>query len=490
MVVEEHKEPEPKVEKEKAKKDSKTGKKEAKGKGKKKEPEPEPVVEEPPEPELPTIPEHLWDQYLHHLDETICRKVIHAAEISLRFFVTEMNQNENIYPLFELLLTLSEPVIRFIPTLDMEEDFHFFKMVADLQEDINKIGEVMPRILKNVYMDNYYNDVVDDPDCMEMVSLTLTRLNEGIDACYEYIKKFEPYSYLWLENRHEYLNHFLTYGRALTPDELDILKMDGGPGVKECHPTIKQFKEQIDFYEDLYRKLESLDTEMILSKWLKVDVKPLRQAILNTVCKWGNLFKQHLVERVTNSLEELDNFIVESVQAMQVELAEDDYDGLLKVMSYLQKVKDRQDYTDSMFDPLKEIIELLKNYGVEFSEEIHVQLQELPDKWNNCKKVTLLHKLHSSSIYLMLFSGCFNDQTSCGTTPSEPNERHQETNSALGHSTESVPTRVQKTAHLPLGLPKRLQKTGQMQRGAAQLRERDNQDERTGRTVRTDHSRI
>lgn len=44
----------------------------------------------------------------------------------------------------------------------------------------------------------------------------------------------------------------------------------------------------------------------------------MRQAILNAVCKWGNLFKQHLHDRVVNSLNDLDNFIREAVAAMQV----------------------------------------------------------------------------------------------------------------------------------------------------------------------------
>lgn len=321
------------------------------------------------------------------MDKIISGKMMKAAEISLKIFNTEMNKADNIFPLFEIALTLSEPVIRFIPTLDMEERHNFFKMVADLQDDINGMGEHMPRTVVDYYNENYYNDIVDDPDCLEMVTITLTRLNEGIDNCYEYIKKFEPYSYLWLENRNEILQHFLLYGRTLTPDEVDILRMENSPGIKESAPTIKLFKEQIDFYEDLYKKLENLDTETIIDKWLRIDVSPLRQAILNTVCKWGNMYKQHLVDRVTNSLDELENFVVEAIGVMQAELEDNDYDGLIKVMSYLQKVKDRQDQTDIMFEPLKEIIELLKNYGVEFSEEIHVQLQELPDRWNYCKKV-------------------------------------------------------------------------------------------------------
>lgn len=58
-------------------------------------------------------------------------------------------------------------------------------------------------------------------------------------------------------------------------------------------------------------------------------------------------------------------------------------------MGYLFKVKERQLDTDEMFEPLKQIMELLKEYNVEFSEDVVVQLQEMPDKWSHCKKVIL-----------------------------------------------------------------------------------------------------
>lgn len=210
-----------------------------------------------------------------------------------------------------------------------------------------------------------------------------------MDEAHSYLREFEEFDYLWLDNRQEFLSQFLKYARLLTPEELDLLADETGPGVKETPPTIQQFKEQIDFYEDMYKKVEKLETFKIIKNWLRIDTKPLRQAILNTVCKWGNMFKQHLVDRVVNSIEELEQFIEEAVKKMQaaINLTEDDYDGLLQVMGYLMKVKDRQLATDEMFEPLKDIMKMLKDYGVEFSEETYVRLQELPEKWNSCKKV-------------------------------------------------------------------------------------------------------
>ncbi|NWH81703.1 DYH17 protein, partial [Piaya cayana] len=43
----------------------------------------------------------------------------------------------------------------------------------------------------------------------------------------------------------------------------------------------------------------------------------------------------------------------------------------------------------SMFEPLKEIVALLSTYGEQMPEEIHLQLQELPECWNSTKKLCL-----------------------------------------------------------------------------------------------------
>ena len=59
-------------------------------------------------------------------------------------------------------------------------------------------------------------------------------------------------------------------------------------------------------------------------------------------------------------------------------------------MEFLQTVKERQAYTDTMFDPLNDIIEVLRNYGVPIPEESIVQLQELPEKWANTKRLSVI----------------------------------------------------------------------------------------------------
>ena len=60
---------------------------------------------------------------------------------------------------------------------------------------------------------------------------------------------------------------------------------------------------------------------------------------------------------------------------LNVEVVEDDYDGLIGVMGHLMAIKDRQSSTDNMFEPLKQTIELLQSYDQVMPDEVHQQLE-------------------------------------------------------------------------------------------------------------------
>ena len=314
---------------------------------------------------------------MEYIDELVKSKLIKAVYNSLIYIMNESGDVVPVLPLFELSLELHDPMINFVPSIDLTDEDNFVEDMTALIEDIFKMGEVMKRIDPEREEPDYFKDVKSDPTLAKMTEEILSRVMLMREDAYEYLKEFDEYVHFWTDDRQEYLRQFLMFGRLLSQEELERIAE-----LKETPPTVPQFKEQIDHYDDMYKKIEGMADDHILDgDWMRVNVRPLKQAILNTICKWGNLFKQHLYDRVINSLNELDSFIVEAIQAMQVELAEDDYDGLIKVMGYLFKVKERQLETDNMFEPLKEIMDLLFEYGMEFPEEIHVQLQEIPDRW-------------------------------------------------------------------------------------------------------------
>ena len=103
-------------------------------------------------------------------------------------------------------------------------------------------------------------------------------------------------------------------------------------------------------------------------------------------------FKEHLIRHVETSLSSLQEFIKETDLGLTRQVNEGDFDGLVEIMGHIIAVRERQQNTDNMFEPLKQTIELLKSYNHEMSDEVYSQLNNLPEKWNNTKKAMVTVK--------------------------------------------------------------------------------------------------
>ncbi|XP_017734860.1 PREDICTED: dynein heavy chain 17, axonemal isoform X1 [Rhinopithecus bieti] len=240
----------------------------------------------------------------------------------------------------------------------------------------------------NFLMDNMVTDIdlEDNTELIEMREEVSSLVISAMKEAEEYQDSFERYSYLWTDDLQEFMNNFLIYGCAVTAEDLETRTDDTIP---KTPPTLAQFQQQIDSYEKLYEEVSECENTKVFHGWLQCDCRPFKQALLSTIRRWGFMFKQHLSNHVTNSLADLEAFMKVVRMGLTKPLKEGDYDGLVEVMGHLMKVKERQVATDNMFEPLKQTIELLKTYGEEMPEEIHLKLQELPEHWTNTKKLAI-----------------------------------------------------------------------------------------------------
>ena len=119
---------------------------------------------------------------------------------------------------------------------------------------------------------------------------------------------------------------------------------------------------------------------------------PFKCALQNIVKRWSWAFKEHLLNHVIESLQELEDFIQRANEGLSIQLEEGDYDNLIKVMEFLQLVRDKQPQYDELFEPLKEVISVINIYEVDIPEKTLLQLQELPEKWAVIKRMSVTAK--------------------------------------------------------------------------------------------------
>uniref|UniRef100_A0A803WAA3 Dynein axonemal heavy chain 17 n=1 Tax=Ficedula albicollis TaxID=59894 RepID=A0A803WAA3_FICAL len=167
----------------------------------------------------------------------------------------------------------------------------------------------------------------------------------------------------------------------------DVLSAWGALGDTGCpgrfQPQTKTCScPQIDGLEALYEEVLGFEETKVFGGWLQSDCRPFKKALLDAI-------KGHSEHHCPLSLQEVQDFIQESTAGLSKPLEEGDYEGLVEVMAHLAKVRERQEATDVMFEPLKETVALLKTYGDKMPDEIHLQLQKLPEQWDNNKKLCL-----------------------------------------------------------------------------------------------------
>uniref|UniRef100_A0A670I3P5 Dynein axonemal heavy chain 17 n=1 Tax=Podarcis muralis TaxID=64176 RepID=A0A670I3P5_PODMU len=311
----------------------------------------------------------MWSNYVEFIDEMILDGYFKFIRKSLQFLLKRTGALQAaVAPLFEVRMELYKDELRYRPSLEVGAEEGFFELVENLMNDIY--------------------DTVDLEDMGELMEIREEIGNIVVNAMKqgeEYEDSFEKYSYLWMDDPHEFMQRFLTFGHALTTEELESHAEEYLPHVA---PTLDQFQLQIDTYEKLYEEVSKFENTRVFNGWLQSDCRPFKQALLNTIKRWSLMFKQHLINHVTTSLQDLSTFMKEVNAGLTKPVKEGDYDGLVEVMGHLMRVKERQVATDNMFEPLKQTIELLKLYGEEMPEEIHMQLHELPEQWNNTKKLS------------------------------------------------------------------------------------------------------
>ncbi|KAM6050175.1 dynein axonemal heavy chain 9 [Theristicus caerulescens] len=333
----------------------------------------------------------IWKAYVDYVDEIVLDGFFTAIECSLKYLLENTDPKAGLAPLFEVQLDLVIPDLIFRPSLDPGTNDGFYDMVESLLNDIYRISSLVPRLAEHSGFPHYQADMEDMADLADMRHDLMGRVQAVMAACCDYRSAFDHYSYLYGDDRKEFCRQFLLYGHILTAAEIEAHAEDGVP---ETPPTLQQFREQIDSYEKIYEEVNRIEPISIFQSWMKVDARPFKASLLNVIKRWSLVFKQHLVDHVTHSLADLDEFIRTADKGLSKKVEKGDYDGLVEIMGHLLAVKERHSVTDAMFEPLKQTIELLKTYEQQLPEEVYKQLEELPEKWNNIKKLAIAVKQH------------------------------------------------------------------------------------------------
>ncbi|KAM4697873.1 dynein axonemal heavy chain 11-like [Rhinophrynus dorsalis] len=329
-----------------------------------------------------------WKAYTEYIDHIILEGLCRAVKCSLQYLIDNTEPSLKNSPLFEVGLVLNGGEMTFKPSLDPKISDNFSDTIETLLRDTYRIASFIPRVATHYGKETYQRDVDEMEKLKGMHREIMSRVHSTIVNVKEYQNYFQKYSYLWTDDKAEFMKQFLLYGRFLSTEEMELY---ADYELQKCSPQLEHFKKQINIYESLYNEVGQFDNEKTFNGWLLVDVKPFKTSLKNIIKKWSWMFKEHLLNHVTCSVNKLDEFIQRTEKGLGNKVKGEDYSVLMETMSHLMAIRDKPS-TDEHFRHLKATAELLQCYGQDLPDHIYSQLEELPERWKNLKKIAFIVK--------------------------------------------------------------------------------------------------
>ncbi|RVE68725.1 hypothetical protein OJAV_G00094270 [Oryzias javanicus] len=326
-----------------------------------------------------------WKAYVNLIDDLVAKGFAESIMCSLKFFLNNIEGNA-VAPLFEVHLELKALDMVFTPSMESGVGSSFPDMMERVIDHVFGMSSLVPRLAEDSPFPHYQEQMEMCDRLVQHRQLLMKFVERTVAACIHFCDSLKRYSYLYKKDRKTYFCQFLLCGGNLNMGDIEVDLEDNAP---QSPPTLENFREQLDSYEKLYKEVESLAPVRVIHGWVKLDCLGLKVILLNSIKKWSLMFKQHLVDVVIKSLSDLERFITRTKEGLSHELDEKDDSSLVKVMGHLLAVREKQQLTDGMFEPLQQTVSLLNEYEQELPEVVCTQFEGLPNKWKSLEQLTI-----------------------------------------------------------------------------------------------------
>eukprot|EP01012_Entosiphon_sulcatum_P019543 TRINITY_DN24443_c0_g2_i1.p1 TRINITY_DN24443_c0_g2~~TRINITY_DN24443_c0_g2_i1.p1 ORF type:complete len:4685 (-),score=794.60 TRINITY_DN24443_c0_g2_i1:231-14285(-) len=271
--------------------------------------------------------------------------------------------------------------------------------------------------------ESYYGFISENPELTKLRAEIVRQMQSTIDKMTQVRQDYLKYSFLWVDDSSVYVRRFakgeFLHSEGLgfdlgvedfrrdteVEDELSGGKSPqfgavsagfvvGSPKFSNTtteiekprrqKPTLAEFEQQIHKYEQLYMEILELPGDISYG-WLKLNANPLRATVAALAQRWRLAFLAYLRDRVLRKLNKLYGFIAEIKHALE-SIVVKDYDSLVRVMEHIGEFSRRTEKTDNMFDPLQEVVVLLKRHEIPLDADKLVMLEDAPVKWRELKR--------------------------------------------------------------------------------------------------------
>ena len=205
---------------------------------------------------------------------------------------------------------------------------------------------------------------------------------ENEDKCLAVKDIFDTHSYLWTTDMPVFFAEFCKEAEYKSPAGQTMI-------------NLKVFEEAIFKYEAVRESIQQLQSPMDVG-WLRINTQAIKSQLTTWAAKWVEMFTAHLRVTVLERLTNLNEFIAGVSGGLDRPLEEGAaVKELLEIMEHIRDVRQAADVTQEMFEPLQNMINILKAHGTDITSLPKVGdrplqdfLDDAPMVWENVVKKT------------------------------------------------------------------------------------------------------
>eukprot|EP00903_Cladosiphon_okamuranus_P006208 g6103.t2 len=329
-----------------------------------------------------------WRGYVDFVNNVVVDGLSRVICSSLGYLLDQVSPDviakKGLLPVIEINLDLVDNEVRFQPQIGFASNG---KGIRDVVH--NWVGSFFSIATLFKRLDNegtYIREMQSDTEVQMLVAILNDALSDNDEACMRLKAQYDAFSYLWLTDMDAFFQEFAE--DAVITTELGQRLTD-----------LKKFEDAIKKYEGVQTSAKKLVSPQDVG-WLRVKVTPVKQALVTWSSKWVNIFTTHLQRTLVDKLASLDTFMKDISTGLDAEVPEgpEGKDNLMKVMKDISEVRKAMDTTQEMFEPLHQMIVMLKQHGVDVSgvqvaeKDVQDFLEEAPMSWDALVKKTFRKK--------------------------------------------------------------------------------------------------
>ena len=339
-----------------------------------------------------------WANYVVYatslVSESLTQSVVHSLKnLRNQLDVDWLRENDGI-PILDIKLVLTEkssfevPEARFEPPLSGDSEVSLDKVVNTWIKDCIDTAQYVTRLDSLPGSDeSYQDDVARNQEVIDL-NISINQLLETSIASHEAFQAhFTAFSSLWTNDREKSFRQFITKHNDVEEDP------DAAAGEKTefFGVPLECFDQKIAQYKRIMQQVNDLSSSTVIG-WLRTDCKPIIITLKEYCRSWVSMYAGYIVERISSSLLELNEFIKQADEGLNEEVTdgEQDESALRRVLKHIRDCKVRDPLIKAMFDPISKGIQVLRQHGNSVDEKVVLNLEELrkeaPDQWKELDK--------------------------------------------------------------------------------------------------------